>query len=74
MGTMSAAPKSVRARVGADLTTLAAVAGAALAVLGSGAAISSVLPSPASPWLFAGAYAAPGAIAFAVYWWIAQRA
>jgi len=35
--------------------------------------ISSALPQPASPWLFAASYGAPGAIAFAVYWWIAQR-
>ncbi|MFN3523025.1 MAG: hypothetical protein ACK4YQ_12320 [Phenylobacterium sp.] len=38
-----------------------------------GSAISSVLPENPSPWLFAGCYAAPGAVMFAVYWFIAQK-
>jgi len=60
-----------------DMAHLVAAAVAAvaalLAVVASGVAISAALPQAASPWLVASSYAAPAAIAFAVYWWIAQR-
>lgn len=42
-------------------------------VVAAGALISEALPPDPSPWLFAGSYLAPGALAFAVYWYIAQR-
>jgi len=57
----------------AELVNILGTAGALLTVVASGAAISAALPEAASPWLFAASYGAPGAIAFAVYWWIAQR-
>jgi hypothetical protein len=56
-----------------ELVNIVGTAGALLAVVGTGAGISSVLPDPSSPWLFAAAYGGPGAIAFAAYWWVAQR-
>jgi hypothetical protein len=74
MPTLSARQRRARTHViAAELINIAGAAGAALAVLALGAAMSRALPGPAAPWLFAGAYAAPGAIAFAAYWWIAQR-
>jgi hypothetical protein len=74
MPTLSARPRRARTHVVAsELINVVGAAGAALAVLAVGAAISNALPGPAAPWLFAGAYAAPGAIAFAAYWWISQR-
>ena len=41
-------------------------------VVASGLGLSSVLPDP-SPWLIAAAYLAPAGLAFAAYWWVAQR-
>jgi hypothetical protein len=45
---------------------------AALAVVAVGAGLSAALPEP-SPWLTASAYLAPASLAFAAYWWMAQR-
>jgi hypothetical protein len=59
--------------VPAELVNMLGTAGALLGVVATGAAISSVLPDPSSPWLFAAAYGGPGAIAFGAYWWVAQR-
>jgi len=55
-----------------ELLTIAGVTVAGVVVLGAGAALSAVLPQ-ASPWLTAAAYLAPASLAFAAYWWIAQR-
>jgi len=38
-----------------------------------GSTIASALPENPSAWLFAGCYAAPAAVMFAVYWFVAQR-
>lgn len=57
----------------AEILNILGTAGGVLGVVAAGGAISSALPDPASPWLFAASYGAPAAIAFAVYWWIAQR-
>ena len=74
MRTPSAESGRARARViPAELVNIAGTAGALLAVTATGAAISEILPDPASPWLFAAAYGGPAALAFAIYWWIAQR-
>jgi hypothetical protein len=56
-----------------EIVTMAAFAGAIFFVVVSGAGLSSLLPEHASMWLNAGAYGAPAAIAFAAYWWVAQR-
>jgi hypothetical protein len=56
-----------------ELVTMGGTAVAALAVVATGAGIAAALPDPASPWLVASAYLAPASIAFAAYWWIAQK-
>jgi hypothetical protein len=56
-----------------EVVNIVGTGGALLGVVAAGAAISSALPDPSSPWLFAASYGAPAAIAFAIYWWIAQR-
>ncbi|WP_374570386.1 hypothetical protein [Phenylobacterium sp.] len=38
-----------------------------------GSTIAAALPSNPSPWLFAGCYAAPAAVMFALYWYVAQK-
>lgn len=52
------------------------IVGTALAIFFTvmiGSLITSVLPEDPSPWLFAGCYAAPAAVMFAIYWYIAQK-
>ena len=56
-----------------EIVTMGAFAGAIGAVVASGVGLSSLLPEHTSLWLNAGAYAAPAAIAFAAYWWTAQK-
>jgi hypothetical protein len=56
-----------------ELVTMASFGGAILFVVAAGAGLSSLLPMHASMWLNAGAYGAPAAIAFAAYWWVAQK-
>lgn len=80
MPTVSAGPGKVAARsvarpriIPAEVTNILGTGGALLAVVATGAGISAALPAPTSAWLFAAAYGAPAAVAFAVYWWIAQR-
>ena len=58
----------------AELMNILGLIAALVGVLVTGAAISAVLPPGADPWLGVSAYGAPAAIAFAGYWWIAQRA
>lgn len=55
-----------------ELINIVGTAGAIAAVVAIGAGLSSVLPQ-ASPWFTAAAYLAPASLAFAAYWWIAQR-
>jgi len=56
-----------------ELTLILGAALAVFAVVVAGALISAALPDGASIWLFASSYLAPASVAFAVYWWIAQR-
>ena len=66
-------PGTVRkGRVPAEVLNIGGTAGAILVVVATGAGLSSVLPEP-SAWLTAAAYLAPGSLAFAAYWWIAQK-
>ncbi len=58
-------------RLPPELINIVGTAGAILAVVATGSTIVSALPDP-SAWQFAAAYLAPGALAFAIYWWIAQ--
>ena len=59
-------------RIPAEVLNIGGTAGAILAVVAAGAGLSSMLPDP-SPWLAAAAYLAPGGLAFAAYWWVAQK-
>jgi len=56
-----------------EIVLVLATVAALFLVVGAGALFTAVLPPLASPWLFAASYGAPGAVAFAVYWWMAQR-
>ena len=52
------------------------IVGTALAIFLTvmiGSTITMILPEDPSPWLFAGSYAAPAAVMFAIYWYIAQK-
>jgi hypothetical protein len=61
-----------RGRVPAELITIGGAVVAIFFVVAAGLGLSSVLPDP-SPWLVAAAYLAPASLAFAAYWWVAQR-
>ncbi|MDE2487279.1 MAG: hypothetical protein KGO51_07770 [Alphaproteobacteria bacterium] len=56
----------------AEIITIGGAAAAIAFVVAAGAGLSSVLPDP-SPWFTAAAYLAPAGLAFAAYWWIAQK-
>jgi len=56
-----------------EILAMGGFGAAILFVVASGAALSSVLPAHAAMWMNAGAYGAPAAIAFAAYWWVAQK-
>lgn len=58
--------------VPAEILNIGAVVVAILAVVGAGAGLSAALPVH-SPSLTAAAWLAPAGLAFAAYWWIAQR-
>jgi hypothetical protein len=55
-----------------EMVNILGTSGAILAVVSAGSAIVSVLPDP-NVWQFAAAYGAPAGLAFAAYWWIAQK-
>ena len=61
-----------KGRIPPEVLNIGGTAGAILAVVAAGAGLSAMLPEP-SPWLTAAAYLAPGSLAFAAYWWIAQK-
>lgn len=63
---------SRRARAPAEFISIGGAVTAALAVVAAGAGLSAALPEP-SPWLTVSAYLAPASLAFAAYWWIAQK-
>lgn len=66
--------RPVRARqIPKELVAIAGFGAAIFAVVAAGSMISAALPEPVSPWLVASAYLAPASMAFAIYWWIAQR-
>jgi hypothetical protein len=66
------ASNSLRKGRGPAEFSLGAAVVAALGVVAVGAGLSAALPEP-SPWLTASAYLAPASLAFAAYWWMAQR-
>jgi len=59
-------------RIPVEIANILGTAAAILAVVATGSAIVNAVPD-LSVWQFAGAYLAPGALAFAIYWWIAQK-
>lgn len=59
-------------RLPPELVNILGTSAALLGVVATGSAIVAVLPSP-DVWQFAAAYLAPGGVAFAIYWWIAQK-
>ncbi len=70
--TQSIAPQRGRTKVPAELINIAGTALALLGVVATGSAIVSVLPDP-SVAQFAAAYLGPACLAFAAYWWVAQK-
>jgi len=65
------APSLLR-RIPAELTMTLAFAVAIFGVVATGAAITSAIDSP-SVWMTTAAYGGPAALAFGLYWAIAQR-
>lgn len=59
-------------RLPAELINIIGTGAAILGVVATGSAIVSVLPQP-DAWQFAAAYLGPAGIAFAAYWWVAQK-
>lgn len=59
-------------RIAAPILNMVGTAIALFAVVATGSLISGLLPDP-SAWEFAAAYLAPASLAFAAYWWIAQK-
>ncbi|MBV9994530.1 MAG: hypothetical protein JO127_04890 [Caulobacteraceae bacterium] len=55
-----------------ELMTVLAFGLAIFGVVATGSAIAAAIREP-SPWLFAAAYGGPAALAFGLYWAIAQR-
>jgi hypothetical protein len=63
---------SMARRIPVEITTIAAFAVAIFGVCATGAAICSAMVAP-SPWLVAGAYGGPAALAFGLYWALSHR-
>jgi hypothetical protein len=55
-----------------ELVNILGTSGAILAVVAAGSGIVALIPDP-GVWQFAAAYGAPASLAYAAYWWIAQR-
>jgi len=68
----TAARGSARFKAPPEFVNILGTSGAILAVVAAGSAIVSLLPDP-SVWQFAAAYLAPASLAFAAYWWVAQK-
>ena len=66
------APRHTGVKIPPELANILGTSGAILAVVATGSAISAVLPNP-DVWQTAAAYGTPACIAFAAYWWIAQK-
>ena len=56
-----------------DVTNVVMAVAAFLLVLAIGTIIAAALPEQSGRWMFGAAYLAPAGLAFAAYWWIAQR-
>jgi hypothetical protein len=61
-----------KGRAPVELATIFGAVAAILFVVAAGAGLTSVLPNP-TPWLTVAAFLAPAGLAFAAYWWIAQK-
>lgn len=73
MSEMSAQKSRWSARAPAEvISQVVGTTLAALAVIAMGAGLSRVLPAP-TLWQTVAAYLAPASLAFAAYWWMAQR-
>jgi hypothetical protein len=59
-------------RLAPELVNILGTSAALLGVVAAGSAIVAVLPSP-DTWQTAAAYLGPAGLAFAAYWWIAQK-
>jgi hypothetical protein len=59
-------------RLPPELVNIGGTSAAILAVVAAGSGIVALLPNP-DTWQTAAAYLAPASLAFAAYWWIAQR-
>ena len=55
-----------------EVVNIVGTAGAIFAVVATGSGVVALLPEP-SLWQTAAAYLAPAGLAFAAYWWIAQK-
>jgi len=66
-------PQSIFQHVPRELLNIVGTTLAIFLTVLIGSTIASVLPDNPSPWLFAGCYAAPAGVMFAIYWYIAQR-
>lgn len=60
------------ARLPPELVNILGTSGAILGVVAVGSAIMAVLPNP-DTWQTAAAYLGPASLAFAAYWWVAQK-
>lgn len=56
-----------------ELAHIGGTAAAVFAVVAAGAGLSAVLPPASSLWMTVAAYLAPASLAFAAYWWAAQK-
>jgi len=61
-----------KGRVPTELISVGGGVVATVGVVAAGAGLAAALPQD-SPWLTASAYLAPASLAFAAYWWMAQR-
>lgn len=59
-------------RLPPEILNIVGTAGAIFAVVATGSGIVAVMPD-ATLWQTAAAYLAPAGLAFAAYWWIAQK-
>lgn len=59
-------------RIPPEILNIVGTAGALLAVVFTGSTIAAAVPD-LTVSQFAGAYLAPAALAFAAYWWVAQK-
>lgn len=59
-------------RLPAEVLNILGTGAAILGVVATGSGIISLLPEP-NAWEFAAAYLGPAGVAFAAYWWVAQK-